>query len=151
MGLHYRDATEADLPAIVALLADDPLGALREDPSLPLAASYGTAFAAIASAPHQRLIVAEEEGRVVGTLQLLLIPAISRRGSWRGQIEGVRIAADRRGNGHGEAFVRWAADQCRSAGCVSVQLTSDASREAAHRFWRRLGFEATHVGFKMSL
>lgn len=145
---HYRDATEDDLPAIVALLADDPLGAMREDATLPLAPSYGAAFAAIAASAHQRLIVAVDGRSVVGTLQLLLIPAISRRGSWRGQIEAVRIASTLRGKGHGEAFLRWAIEQCRSAGCVSVQLTSDRSRSDAHRFWRRMGFDATHIGFR---
>jgi GNAT superfamily N-acetyltransferase len=151
MPLVFRDATEADLPAIVTLLADDLLGATREDPSLPLAPSYLAAFRAIAAAPNQRLIVAEEEGQIVGTMQILLIPAISRRGSQRGLIEAVRIARASRGGGRGETFVRWAIDECRAAGCVSVQLTSDGSRADAHRFWQRLGFEATHLGFKRAL
>lgn len=147
----FRDATEADLPAIVAMLADDPLGAAREAPALPLAPSYLAAFRAVAASANQRLIVAVEGGRVIGTMQLLLIPAISRQGSWRGQIEGVRIASSHRGRGHGELLVRWAVEQCRIAGCVSVQLTSDNARFDAHRFWRRAGFVPTHIGFKMSL
>ena len=151
MLLSFRDAVEADLPAIVALLADDALGSKREDATLPLAPSYVAAFRAMAESPYQRLIVASAASRVVGTMQLLLIPAISRRGSWRGQIEAVRIASHLRGGGHGETFARWAIDRCREAGCVSVQLTSDNTRADAHRFWRRLGFEPTHVGFKLNL
>ncbi|HWK47831.1 MAG TPA: GNAT family N-acetyltransferase [Stellaceae bacterium] len=147
----YRDATEEDLPEIIALLADDPLGASREDPSLPLAPSYHAAFRAIAVSPYQRLIVATEGGKIVGTMQLLLIPAVSRGGSWRGQIEAMRIASNQRGRGLGEAFVRWALDECRSAGCLSVQLTSDNARAAAHRFWNRIGFSPTHTGFKIGL
>lgn len=151
MNLIYRDATEADLPAIVALLADDALGAAREHPAMPLAPSYYEAFRAIEATPYQRLLVALEEDAVVGTMQLLLIPAISRGGSWRGQIEAVRIASPMRGNGLGAAFVRWAVEQCRSSGCVSVQLTSDNKRVEAHRFWSRMGFEPTHQGFKIGL
>ncbi|PZU09248.1 GNAT family N-acetyltransferase [Sphingomonas sp.] len=146
-----RDATEADLPAIVGLLADDPLGATRENASLPLAPSYLSAFRAIQATPRQRLIVAEEEGLIVGTIQIVLIPAISRRGSLRGLIEAVRIAARHRGNGRGEQLVRWAVAECRAAGCASVQLTSHDSRADAHRFWKRMGFVPTHVGFKLDL
>jgi GNAT superfamily N-acetyltransferase len=151
MSLSYRDATEADLPAIVGLLADDELGAAREDATMPLASTYFQAFKAIEATPYQRLLVALDNGSVVGTMQLLLIPAVSRRGSWRGQIEAVRIASHLRGGGLGEAFVRWAIEQCHLAGCVSVQLTSDSKRIAAHRFWRKVGFQPTHVGFKINL
>lgn len=147
----YRDATEADLPAIVALLADDPLGRDREDPSLPLAQSYLAAFRAMTSIPSQRLVVAVDGERVIGTMQLLFIPGLSSRGSWHGQIEAVRIASDLRGHGQGQAFAKWAIEQCRAAGCASVQLVSDGSRDAAHRFWRGLGFFPSHLGFKMKL
>ncbi|MBU3077851.1 GNAT family N-acetyltransferase [Sphingomonas quercus] len=151
MVIAYRDAVEADLPAIVALLADDELGAEREDVAAPLVASYVDAFHAIAATHHLRLIVAVDGERIVGTMQFLLIPGLSSRGSWHGQIEAVRIAADLRGQGQGEAFVRWAIEQCRLAGCASVQLVSHESRRAAHRFWRKLGFVPSHVGFKLHL
>ncbi len=151
MAVTYRDATEADLPAIVALLADDMLGAAREDPSLPLNANYVDAFRAMEATPYQRLIVAEEERRIIGTMQLLVIPGLSAKGSWHGQIEAVRIASDLRGRGEGEAFVRWAVEECRAAGCATVQLLSHGSRTAAHRFWERAGFEQSHLGFKMTL
>ncbi len=151
MTLHYRDAVADDLPAIVALLADDPLGAQREDAALPLAPSYLAAFDAMARNPYQRLIVAVAGEQVVGTMHLLLVPGLSYQGGWHGQIEAVRIAAPLRGSGHGEAFARWAIEECRKAGCVSVQLVSHGSRAAAHRFWRKLGFVSTHAGFKMAL
>lgn len=151
MSLAYRDATEADLPAVVSLLADDELGAARENPTVPLASGYIEAFRAIAATPYQRLLVAVDGAVVVGTMQLLIIPSVSRKGSWRGQIEAVRIASPLRGGRLGEGFVRWAIEQCRASGCVSVQLTSDNTRAAAHRFWRRVGFQPTHVGFKINL
>jgi GNAT superfamily N-acetyltransferase len=149
--LHFRDATVADLPSIVAMLADDHLGAGREDPARPLAQSYLDAFDAIQASPDQRLIVACEDGRAVGTLQLSFLPGISRKGAWRGQIEGVRIIADRRGAGLGEGLVRWAVEQCRLKGCRTVQLTTDKSRTGAHRFYDRLGFKASHVGYKYDI
>jgi ribosomal protein S18 acetylase RimI-like enzyme len=151
MVMVYRDATEADLPSLVALLADDRLGCEREDASLPLAQSYVAAFQAMQSMPTQRLIVAVDGERVVGTMQLIIIPALSSRGSWHGQIEAVRIAVDLRGRSQGEAFVEWALGECRAAGCASVQLMSDSSRSAAHRFWRKCGFISSHIGFKLNL
>jgi GNAT superfamily N-acetyltransferase len=149
--LKFRDASASDLPAIIAMLADDPLGRTREDAALPLAQSYYDAFAAVDAAPNQWLVVAERDGLVVATLQLLLIPGISKRGSWRGQIEAVRVARELRGGGIGRQLVLWALELCRTRGCASVQLTSHISRSDAHRFWESLGFEATHRGYKADL
>ncbi|MFF5447453.1 GNAT family N-acetyltransferase [Streptomyces sp. NPDC012888] len=148
-GLGIRPATEADLPDIVAMLADDPLGATRESPDD--LAPYAAAFKRLAEDPNQRVVVAEREGRVVGTLQLTLIPGISRRGATRSVVEGVRVHADERGSGLGTLFMEWAIEESRREGCRLVQLTSDASRTDAHRFYERLGFTASHVGFKLEL
>jgi GNAT superfamily N-acetyltransferase len=147
----FRAATVQDLPAIVALLVDDPLGKLREDFASPLHPGYLEAFAAIARDPNQLLAVAEQEGEVVGCLQITFIPGLSRRGMWRGQIEGVRVAAAQRGSGVGRAMLRWAIEQCRARGCGLVQLTTDKRRADAHRFYASLGFEASHEGMKLSL
>jgi GNAT superfamily N-acetyltransferase len=143
-----RRATEADLPAIVALLADDVLGAAREAPGDP---AYAAAFAAIEADPNQMLAVAEEAGRVLGCLQLTFIPGLSRRGMWRGQIEGVRVAAGQRGTGLGRRMFEWAIAQCRARGCGLVQLTTDKARPDAHRFYESLGFVASHEGMKLAL
>ncbi|MCP2259183.1 Ribosomal protein S18 acetylase RimI [Streptoalloteichus tenebrarius] len=144
-----RPATVEDVPEIVALLADDPLGATRESPDD--LAPYLTAFAALETDPHQVLVVAEREGRVVGTLQLTFIAGLSHRGATRAQIEGVRVRGTERGGGLGGELVRWAVEEARAAGCAIVQLTSDRTRVDAHRFYERLGFQASHVGFKMTL
>lgn len=147
--LEIRPTTAADLSAIVAMLADDPLGAQRESPED--LAPYEEAFARIDADPHQQLIVAVIAGRVVGTLQLTTIPGLSRRGATRTLVEAVRIAADQRGSGLGSRLVQWAVDSSREQGAQLVQLTSDASRVDAHRFYERLGFTASHVGFKQQL
>jgi GNAT superfamily N-acetyltransferase len=149
--LEIRNADLADLPFIVALLADDVRGEGREDPSLPLAQSYLDAFAAITAAPDQQLVVAVEDGRIVGTLQLLLIPGLSHKGGWRGQIEAVRVVADRRGHGLGAHLAVWAVEACRRRGCVLVQLTSNNIRADAHRFWERQGFRPDRKGFVLTL
>lgn len=149
--LAFRRATGADLPAIVALLADDGLGQGREDPSLPLAQAYLDAFAAIAADPNQLLAVAEAGGAVVGTLQLTFLPGLSHKGAWRGQIESVRIASSQRGTGLGQRMFEWAIAECRARGCRIVQLTTDKTRADAHRFYARLGFVASHEGFKLKL
>ncbi|MGW5673860.1 N-acetyltransferase family protein [Streptomyces sp. NPDC003860] len=147
--LEIRPAATTDIPAIVAMLADDPLGAQRESPDD--LAPYRTAFERLAADPHQHLMVAVREGRVVGTLQLTVIPGLSRRGATRSVIEGVRVHADERGSGLGSRLIEWAVEESRRLECQLVQLTSDATRKDAHRFYERLGFEASHVGFKLSL
>src|SRR5258708_2280355 len=112
-----RRAVRADLPTIVALLADDPLGRSREDSSMPPAARYVAAFEAIERDANQLLAVAEQDGAVVGCLQLSFTPGLSRLGMWRGQIESVRIAAGQRGGGLGRRLIEWAIDECRRRGC----------------------------------
>ncbi|PAQ11827.1 GNAT family N-acetyltransferase [Mesorhizobium temperatum] len=149
--LEFRRAQAPDLPAIVALLADDALGASRENPSTPLAPSYLDAFWAIDADPNQLLAVAVEAGQVVGTLQLSFIPGISRRGTWRGQIEGVRVARQWRSRGVGKQMIEWAIEACRSRNCSFVQLTTDKSRREAHVFYEGLGFTASHLGYKIAL
>ncbi|MGI5350090.1 N-acetyltransferase family protein [Streptomyces sp. CA-250714] len=144
-----RRATAEDLPEIVALLADDALGAGRETPSD--LAPYRAAFDRIAADSNQHLVVAEFGGRTVGTLHLTVIPGLSRRGSARSLIEAVRIHTDLRGSGLGTRLIEWAVDESRRLGCALVQLTSDATRVEAHRFYERLGFQASHLGFKMPL
>ncbi|WP_330476449.1 GNAT family N-acetyltransferase [Terrabacter sp. C0L_2] len=144
-----RPATRDDVPAVVAMLADDPLGAAREDPADT--ATYDAAYDRVAADPAQHLVVAERDGTVVGTLQLSVVPGLSRRGATRTIIEGVRVARDERGSGLGTALVTWAVEESRRLGGTLVQLTSDASRTDARRFYERLGFVASHVGFKLPL
>lgn len=149
--INFRKAEHRDLPAIVALLADDLLGTLREVVGDVPDAAYEAAFAAIEADPNQLLAVAEGDGEVVGTLQLTFIPGLSRGGAWRGQIEAVRVASGRRGEGLGHRMFEWAIAECRTRGCRLVQLTTDKSRPEAHRFYDDLGFVASHVGYKLSL
>ena len=149
--LLIRDAAVGDISAVVALLADDEMGRMREDASPDLHSGYIHAFAAIAADPNQRLLVAEQDGAIVGTFQLSFLPGLSFRGAWRGQIEAVRIAAHLRGQGLGREMIQWAIDRCRERGCRMVQLTTHKSRERAHAFYERLGFEPSHVGMKLHL
>jgi len=147
--LEIRPAIAADVPAIVAMLADDPLGAQRESPDD--LTPYMSALERLSGDPNQHLMVAVREGHIAGTLQLTIIPGLSRKGATRSIIEAVRIHADQRGSGLGTQLIEWAIDESRRQGCQLVQLTSDATRTDAHRFYERLGFEASHVGFKQSL
>ncbi len=147
--LTIRRATAADVPAIVAMLADDVLGAGRETPDD--LTPYLAGFAAIDTDPNQHLVVAERDGEPVGTLQLTIIPGLSRRAATRALIEGVRVASSERGSGLGGRLFEWAIAEARSRGCVLVQLTTDKQRVDAHRFYEKLGFEATHLGFKLAL
>jgi GNAT superfamily N-acetyltransferase len=146
-----RRARRDDLPAIVAMLADDSLGQTREDAGPPLNPAYVEAFAAIERDPNQFMAVLEDEGGVVGTLQLTFIPGLSLKGMLRGQIESVRIASSRRGQGFGHVMLQWAIEECRRRGCGLVQLAMNKSREDTLRFYKSLGFVASHEGFKLTL
>jgi ribosomal protein S18 acetylase RimI-like enzyme len=149
--LSFRAATADDLPKIIAMIADDQLGQTRDNANVPLDQRYLDAFAAIARDPNQRLVVATQDGSVIGCMQITFIPGLSRRGAWRGHIESVRVARARRGRGIGTAMFEWAIGECRRHGCNLVQLFTDKSREDAHRFYERLGFKSSHEGMKLAL
>jgi GNAT superfamily N-acetyltransferase len=147
-----RRARLADVPAIVALIAADQLGAtrdgVRDEADL---AAYTAAFLAIDADPAHVLVVADSGGEIAGTMQLSFLPGLARRGALRAQIEAVRVAESTRGSGLGAAMMAWAIDEARRRGCALVQLTSDKSRTGAHRFYQRLGFAASHEGMKLAL
>jgi GNAT superfamily N-acetyltransferase len=143
-----RQARREDVPEIVTLLADDVLGAGREGAADD---AYFAAFDQIEADPRRRLLIAEADGRVVGTLQLTTLPGLSRRGMPRGQIEAVRVAAGQRGRRLGRRMIEWAIEEARTQGCGLVQLTSDKQRPDAIRFYESLGFTASHEGLKLSL
>jgi len=144
----FREAQRADVPAVVALLRDDVLGAGREDCDPQV---YLRAFDAMAAEGGNTLIVGETGGRIVATLQLTLISGLSLRASRRAQIESVRVAGDCRGLGIGEAMIADAEARARAAGCRLMQLTMNATRDDARRFYERAGFTPSHVGFKKPL
>ena len=142
-----RRTRREDVSAIVAMLADDHLGSARERLADPLPASYFEAFETVDRDPNFRLVVAETaEGRVVGCLQLCILPGLSSLGASRGLIEDVRVASDCRSRGIGELLVQWAVGEAKARGCKLVELLTHESRVDAQRFYKRLGFTASHVG-----
>jgi GNAT superfamily N-acetyltransferase len=147
-----RRAEASDVPAIVDLLAADPLGATRDGVyTAEDLDAYQRAFGAIDVDPAQLLVVAQAGPDLVATLQLSFIPGLARRGALRAQIEAVRVHESYRSRGLGAAMMNWAIDEARRRGCGLVQLTSDKSRPDAHRFYTQLGFEASHEGMKLPL
>ncbi len=149
--LIFRQAGREDVPTVVAMLADDPLGAAREQFEDPLSPSYYDAFQAISDDPNNELVVATLAGEIIGFLQLTFIPGITYQGGWRALVEGVRVSKAYRSQGVGRHLFRWAIDRARERGCYLVQLTTDKSRDEALRFYERLGFAATHYGLKLKL
>ena len=147
--LHFRPAQRADVPAIVAMLADDPLGSQREQFADPLPDLYYQAFERIQADTNQELIVVELEGETIGTLQLSFLPYLTYKGGIRAQIEAVRIRKDQRGQGLGEQFFQWAIRRAQKRGAHLLQLTTDKQRPDAIRFYEKLGFRASHVGMKL--
>ncbi|MCP2264942.1 GNAT family N-acetyltransferase [Promicromonospora thailandica] len=148
MELTFREARRDDLERIVELIADDAVAARRTG-------TYGEAhvraFAAIAASPDNELVVAEADGAVVGVMQLTFIPGISRNGASRLLVEAVRVSKELRGQGVGRRLMEHAHDRGRARGCALAQLTSDKQRPDAHRFYRGLGYEQSHEGFKLPL
>jgi GNAT superfamily N-acetyltransferase len=147
----FRRATRADVPGIVHLLADDPLGAKREKAEVPLPESYWRAFEAIDGDPNNELIVACRDTELIGVLQLTFIPSLTYQGGWRAAIEGVRVAGSVRSQGLGRKMFEWAIAQAHQRGCHLVQLTTDKARPDARRFYEGLGFVASHEGMKLHL
>ena len=141
-----RSARREDVAAIVAMLADDHLGRARERVEDPLPASYYDAFARVERDPNLTLVVAESAGRVVGCLQLEILPGISSQAGVRGLLEDVRVASDCRSRGIGERLVQWAVTEAKARGCNLVELLTHQTRVDAQRFYKRLGFTASHVG-----
>ena len=151
MKLKFREATREDLPEIVRMLADDFLGLQRERFEDPLPESYIKAFEEIAADKNNELIVAETDGAVVGTLQITFTPSISFQGGKRATVESVRVDERYRGRGIGRELMLFAIDRARAEKCVSMQLTTNADRTEAHRFYENLGFKGTHLGMKLKL
>lgn len=149
--LVIRRAARADVPAIVRMLADDPLGQQRERYENPLPPAYYDAFEAIDRDPRHELVVVEYEGELIGTLHLTFLPSLSFQGRTRAQIESVRVEQRYRGQGIGARLFVWAIERAREQGCHLVQLTTNGSRADAQRFYTRLGFSASHVGMKLDL
>ncbi|GAA4924709.1 ribosomal protein S18 acetylase RimI-like enzyme [Actinomycetospora succinea] len=148
--LTVRRARVTDVPALVGLIAADPVSAGRGDAVGDLA-PYEAAFAEIDADPAHLLVCLDDADGTVGTLQLTVLPSLGRRGTRRAQLESVHVDERCRGRGYGALLVGWAVDEARRRGCGLVQLTSDASRADAHRFYERLGFTASHAGFKRDL
>ncbi len=147
----FREAVREDVPTIVRLLADDPLGSTRESPGDELPEAYWRAFEAIESDPNNAIIVAEIDGEIAASLQLTYIPSLTYTGGERAQIEGVRVASEHRGRGVGQALIGWVIDQARARGCRVVQLTTDRQRPNAIRFYQKMGFRPSHMGMKYPL
>lgn len=151
LNTHFRLAERQHLAAVVALLADDPLGSTREAPDQQLDHCYVSAFEAIEADPNNELIIAENSGSIVGTLQITYAPNLTHMGSMRATIEGVRVSSTLRSSGIGTRMLHWAIERCRSRGCRLVQLTSDLTRDDAIAFYGGLGFKHTHAGLKLWL
>jgi GNAT superfamily N-acetyltransferase len=149
--LVFRRAANADLAAIVAMLADDHLGSAREQATDPLPDSYHDAFAAIDRDPNQLLLVAQQAGAIVGTLQLFFLSGLSHQGAWRAQVESVRVAASLRGQGIGRRLMDHAITLAKQRHCHMMQLSTHKSRSDAHRFYEQLGFVKSHEGMKLTL
>ena len=145
-----RRARREDVVAIVAMLADDPLGSARERIEDPLPRPYFSAFEAVDRDLNIQLVVAENaDGAVIGCLQLCILPGLSSQGASRALIEDVRVASHCRSQGIGEQMVKWAITEAREKNCKLVELLTHNSRVDAQRFYVKLGFQQSHKGMTL--
>ncbi|HEX9962624.1 MAG TPA: GNAT family N-acetyltransferase [Pyrinomonadaceae bacterium] len=151
MNLKFRQAKREDLPEIVRMLSDDFLGRARERYETPLPESYIKAFEEIEADKNNELVIAEIDGAVVGTLQITFTPSISFQGGKRATIESVRVDEKYRGRGIGKELMKRAIERAKQENCFTVQLTTNADRADAHRFYENLGFKGSHLGMKLYL
>ncbi len=151
MKLNFRKAKESDLPKLIKMLMGDSLGATREDGSHPINQRYIDMFHLIDQDNNNEIIVAENNGKAIGMLHMTYIPCLTHIGSWRCLIEGVRVAKKFRSHGVGTHFFKWAIRRARERGCYIMQLTSNKDRTNAIRFYHKIGFNASHEGFKFDL
>lgn len=149
--LSFRNANVDDVPVLVQMLADDPLGAKRERFEIPLPESYLKAFHSIEEDPNNELIAATMNGQIVGFMQITYIPYLTYQGGWRALIEGVRVDKKYRNHGIGRQMFEWAIKRAKEMGCHLVQLTTDKKRPEAIKFYEALGFRATHEGMKLDI
>lgn len=149
MTLHYRLATPDDIPVIIRMLADDTLGAQRENNSDAISDKYMKAFERIAADPNQELTVVEMDGVIVATFQLSFIQYLTYEGGMRAQVEAVRTSSSHRGQGIGSKVFDHIIERAKQKGCHMVQLTSDKKRSDAIRFYESKGFVSTHEGMKL--
>ena len=147
----FRIARQTDVPSIVRLLADDELGNLRERYEDPIPKSYYAAYKLIDKDPNHELIVAELNGKVIGTLHLMFLPSLSFQGGLRAQVESVRVDTRYQNQGIGSQMMKWIMERAKVRAAHIVQITTHKSRADAHRFYERLGFKGTHLGMKLSL
>ena len=150
-GLSFREAAFGDLPALIALFADDSMGGHGDTTDIAARSAYESAFAAIANSPNDQLFVGVANGEVVATAQVTFITSLTGRGSTRMLIEAVQTRADMRGKGIGARLMGHCLEAARKRNAASVQLTSNSQRLDAHRFYEKLGFEKSHAGFKLKL
>jgi GNAT superfamily N-acetyltransferase len=146
-----RDAQRDEVPLVVAMLADDALGSTRDQVVDPLPGAYYAAFDTIAASRDNRLLIAELDGEVVGSLQITFIPGLAKVGATKMLVGQVRVVSPRRGTGIGGEIMAAVVALARARHCKSVELTSHRTRTDAHRFYARLGFVASHVGMTLAL
>ncbi len=150
--VNIRKARKVDVSEIVAMIANDKLGQLREDYRDPLSKKYYDAFENITADPNQELLVMEtESGQIIGTLQLSFIQYLTYQGGIRAQIEAVRVHEAFRGKGIGQQLFDWAIQRAKEKNAHVVQLTTDKKRPEALKFYEKLGFTASHEGMKLHL
>ena len=149
--IHFRSAKKNDLPTIVQMLADDPLGAKRENYQNPLPKEYLKTFEAIEKDENNEIVLACHNKKIVGFLQITFIPYLTYTGKWRALVEGVRVEKSFRNQGIGKRLIFEAIEKAKQKKCHLIQLTTDKSRPEAISFYNSLGFVASHEGMKLHL
>jgi ribosomal protein S18 acetylase RimI-like enzyme len=101
--------------------------------------------------PSFRVFVAEVQGEVVGTYELLIMDNLAKRGRRSGVVEDIAVSPRLQGRGMGRAMMLHAQEQCRQAGCYKLVLSSGLKRAGAHNFYDAMGFEKHGYSFRVDV
>lgn len=147
--MRVRRAVESDLERVLELLRADVVRATPEPADVTH--RERAAMAELVADSGAEVLVGEVGGRVLATAQVNWLRHLTHDGGLICQVEAVRVDTSARGRGLGAALMEHVLEQARQRGAVRVQLTTNVRRAEAQRFYRRLGFEPSHVGMKRYL
>ncbi|MFH1032053.1 MAG: GNAT family N-acetyltransferase [Chloroflexota bacterium] len=144
-----RQATKKDIPRILELYKQ--LSFSPEEHRKPPVEDCCEILEGMKKVPGYELLVAEENGEVIGTTVLAILPGFAHGTSPFAVVEYVVVDEKRRSRGIGKLLMEYVIARAKEAGCYKIALTSDNRREQAHKFYNSIGFKSSSHGFRLYL
>ena len=142
-----REATAVDLPAVLSLYSQPEI----DDGNVLDLETAEAILLRMRSYPSYRLFVAYSGDRIVGTYTLVILDNLAHKGARSALVEAVVVLAERHWQGIGKAMMNHAMALCRESKCYKLALSSNLTREPAHKFYEGLGFKQHGFSFLVDL